>query len=697
MFISCDTECTGLDPYHGSKPYFVTITYEDQSQKYWEWDVDPLNREPVVVQSDLEEIELEFTKADGIIFQNALFDLKMLDTLNYDWGVWPWKRIHETTILAHMIASCQNKDLTTLAMNMLQVDIQHYDDEVELHTSKARRICRTKAFIADHGLWAIAKGGRPDMPSARDRCWKADMWLMRAMLKHAPEYVPDIDQYDSAEDHPWASCLEKYGNADSSVTISVFQHQRRIIEEQGRLGIYKERLKLLPIVYSMKENGVTVSKTRKRVIYKEYAQESDAIRKRCIKVADCPDLVDLPVNGRSNALDKAVFEKLKLPVVSRSKKTGKPSMNKASVEEWKGMLDPHSKAYYFIDNLGKYRQRKTALSYMKGYERYWLSLGGSDEWYVLHPNINICGTITLRCSSNNPNEQNISKKRGFNLRYCFGPSPGRLWASIDYENIELRIPAYESGEPELINLFENPTSPPYYGSVHLLNFSTVYPDRWKTAVGEAGEDGAASWIKAQWADSWYQRCKNGGFAVQYGSVDRGADAWSTADLAFGRQGSQALLKERFSLQEKLNQYWIEQANKTGYVETMPDLEVCPQHGYRIQCSRTKWDRVSPTIPLNYHVQGTACWVMMRAMIKVYKYLEKLNIGKPERDRWWITMQVHDELVVDFPNEPGYQTHVRNIIKLMESCGACINVPLTCSCKIHSESWAEGVSLEKVVQ
>ena len=60
-------------------------------------------------------------------------------------------------------------------------------------------------------------------------------------------------------------------------------------------------------------------------------------------------------------------------------------------------------------------------------------LGACDlsNWRKLHTSLNMCGTDTLRWSSNNPNSQNISKKEGFNLRYAFGPAPGREWWSLD--------------------------------------------------------------------------------------------------------------------------------------------------------------------------------------------------------------------------------------------------------------------------
>src|SRR6185369_18002322 len=97
-------------------------------------------------------------------------------------------------------------------------------------------------------------------------------------------------------------------------------------------------------------------------------------------------------------------------------------------------------------------------------------------------------------------------------------------------------PAYECGEKDLIDLFEREKDPPYYGSEHILNFSIVYEDLWAAAVKEVGLDKAGPYCKKKYAASWYQRCKNGDFAVGYGAVNR-ADGKGTADRAFGRPGS----------------------------------------------------------------------------------------------------------------------------------------------------------------
>lgn len=703
MIVALDTETTGLDPWHGTKPFLITISTDSDKHVIWDWPVNPLDREPSVDHSDLVEIQELINNCDRLVLQNGTFDLKMLETLNqpglWEWEPWPWEKIHDTQFSSHMLASCELRNLTTLTLKYLQIDLKPYETLIKKATEKARRLVRSKAFIEEYGEWAIAKEGRPDMPSASGSVWKADMWLPEALAEFAPSFLPDWEQWkattkkyegDDYLKHPWLTLVSSYANSDSEATLLVHLKQEKLLKSKNLWDIYIERLKLLPIIYNMKESGVTVNGTRKNEIYKSYEIETELIRNKCLTIANSPELKDLPVNGRSKALNTVVFDefKLKSPKLTPS---GNPSMDKEVITHWLKELDPKDKRRHFIKGLSDYRKRKTAISYMDGYERFWTPVKDEEDWYVLHPSLHATGTNTLRWASSNPNEQNISKKEGFNLRYCFGPLPGRKWASLDYENIELRIPAYESKETELIGLFEKPLESPYYGSVHLLNFSTVYPDKWQEAIDKSSLSEAASWIKHNWKGTWYQRCKNGDFAVQYGSVEK-ANGWSTADKAFGRLGCQAKLKERFQKQEKLNQHWIKIANQTGYVSTIPDRDIDPNKGYPLQCSRAGWGGISPTIPLNYHVQGTACWVIFRAMVKVQNYLDNLNDGKPDDLRWNIVMQVHDELVIDFPIRKGYQYHLKNIRGLMESCGTPIGVLLKVSCEIHDDNWSEGRSM-----
>lgn len=279
------------------------------------------------------------------------------------------------------------------------------------------------------------------------------------------------------------------------------------------------------------------------------------------------------------------------------------------------------------------------------------------------------------------------------VRCCFGPAPGWEWWSFDAKNIELRIPAYASEEQDLINLFEKADEPPYYGSTHLLNFATVYPDLWAREAAKVGWDKVGPHCKKEYAATYYQWCKNGGFAIQYNCGER------TADRAFRQPGAFRLLKSRFAKLEKLNQRCLQQANKYGYVETLPDRTVDPQRGYPLLCTRTERGSVLTTVPLSYFVQGTAMWWTMKAMLRVHAQLEAWR--QADGFDAYIAMQVHDELVVAMPRRahPRAATaaasnlgRARVIQQLMAQGGDDIGVPTPVGCEFHDRNWAEGETL-----
>jgi hypothetical protein len=240
--------------------------------------------------------------------------------------------------------------------------------------------------------------------------------------------------------------------------------------------------------------------------------------------------------------------------------------------------------------------------------------------------------------------------------------------------------------------------PPYYGSEHLLNFSTVYPDVWARELKEVGIEQVGPHCKKKYATTLYHRAKCGGFAMGYGAGEVKADA------TFGRPGASRLLKRRFAKKDALNRKWVAFAERHGYVETIPDRSVNPERGYPLFVSRSERGGVVPTTPLNYHIQGTAMWWTHRAMVKCQEQLEEWR--RESRFDGRMVLQVHDELVFDFPKrgDPVAEMNgtalpkssnlwrIRDLQKRMESCGDDIGVPTPVGVEYNRESWAEGTTL-----
>jgi hypothetical protein len=265
----------------------------------------------------------------------------------------------------------------------------------------------------------------------------------------------------------------------------------------------------------------------------------------------------------------------------------------------------------------------------------------------------------------------------------------------------------------MIALFEKPDEPPYYGSNHLLNFHTVYPDIWTRDLGKVCKESCCKGrvtdflligphCKKKYAASWYQYCKNGGFAKQYGGQKAKVDA------TFRVPGAYELLAVRFSKLEKLNQKYIKFAERHGYVETLPSKFIDPDRGYPIMCARSEYGKIEPTKPLNYHVQSSAMEWTGSAMVRCEEQLN--DWGRRVRFDAWIAIQQHDELVFDLPRRgnpledlerekvgdwAGMKSNlprVRVLQKLMEKGGGDIGIPTPVGVEYHQANWGEGITI-----
>jgi DNA polymerase I-like protein with 3'-5' exonuclease and polymerase domains len=685
----------------------------------------------------------------------------------------PWYNIRDTLIAGHLLGSNLDHDLTSMASRYVRKNIKPLEDRLEEACKKARDYTRRRLKT-----WRIASDSLEEMPSATDKSWKLDTWLPRALVNYqwleSPAYQnckklwdkygqdhklpawrtkwpgwkyhpPEVDSEDV---HPWWTVAIEYANMDSQVTVLMWQVMWKLIQEKKLDKIYMVSLQRQRLAYRMESKGVTFSGTRLDQQECEYLEESERAGRICVNIAKgfkVERLVDettgetvvepydlvLPKGAVNNSIRTFCFDVLKLePIRGKKSKTSNPTLDKGALEYYLATLPDRSLQKRFIENLSAKRKRDTALAYISSYRRFAVPLFSQElvmdrvlqkmveDWYVLHPSLNPTGTDTLRWSSQNPNEQNISKKEGFNLRYCFGPAPGREWWSLDAENIELRLPAYEAKEKEMIDLFERPNDPPYFGSNHLLVSHILHKEKFELCLScteckkevhnknsKAKQDECCKCkhskpmidgrvFKKRYGSDLYQWVKNGNFAVQYGAVE----ASGTADRAYHVKGGQRMIQARFKNIKKLNDSMIAFANKHGYVETIPDKTVDPERGYPLLCTRTRWDTVLPTVPLNYHIQGTAMWWMMKAMIRCQAFLDSINTDK-RIDQAYIALQVHDELVFDFPAGTGAEPwkdnydKIQMIRKLMEQGGNDIGIPTPVSCEYHANNWSEGTRVK----
>jgi DNA polymerase-1 len=146
-----------------------------------------------------------------------------------------------------------------------------------------------------------------------------------------------------------------------------------------------------------------------------------------------------------------LFDLWKLPVLEYTKDkngdpTDKPSTNKdvllrLEVEYTTGELEQ------WIAKLRQYREQNKLLT---SYLNSWPGLVGDDR--RLHPRYKPLHVVTGRLSSDQPNIQNVPRKKEF--RSVFGGEPGYTWVKADYSQIELRLAAWLANEPTMLEAYE---------------------------------------------------------------------------------------------------------------------------------------------------------------------------------------------------------------------------------------------------
>lgn len=752
MIISLDTETTGVDLARGAMPFLVTTCDAGGAVRFWEWDVDPLTRQPDVPEEDLEQIGDLIAEAELIYLQNSQFDARALAKIGLEL---PWPKVRDTLIAGHLLATNHPHDLTSMCYEYLGRDIERY----EVSLKEVVRECRDLAR-KHHPNWRIAREGDPDMPSVaasssrdEDKPWKNDLWLPRAYVRWEGEH----DLHWRNPDDRWLTAARDYANADSIHTLALGVEQERLIRERGLWAIYLHRLEVMRVYCEMIRAGFTINgeyTERNIATYEEYVAEAEeelraiaaeyrhdlvlaqgasindnmrdflygAQRIECPRcgatkrikhwngergeAGECPKCLK---GGRRTRPYRQVMkiarqENLNLPVILGAK-TGNASLDGAAMREYLQTLD--GPALDFVRLLADKRKRDTDLMYMRQYRRFWVPIPGAPGHYRIHPNLNPCATDHLRGGSNSPNLQNVSKqedecdecdgeggtcaacggtgKSRLSTRRCFGPEPGYEYWDFDFRSIENRIPPYECGEEKAIEVFENAGEAPYWGSLYYLTASVLYADEfWPLKDYPIDHpDG----FKKRWP-KLYKKAKFFNLAKQYGAGSR------KGDLLSGIKNSYRLVDDEFPRLAALQARYLADAERTGYVETLPDRTVDPTRGYPILAARTDEGRVLSTTPFNYHVSGSACWAKCTAAVRCSAQCAE---WRREGFEAWMCLEVHDSLVFRFRRGRGPEENLpraRVLQRLMEQSGEDFipRIPTPVAAEYVAGNWAEGVAL-----
>jgi len=409
------------------------------------------------------------------------------------------------------------------------------------------------------------------------------------------------------------------------------------LEADGLLDLLDAvELPLAGVLARMQSAGVRVDEDLLGRLSQEYEKELSRIEGEIHQLAGEPFLVSSP-----KQLQRILFEKLKLPVVKKTK-TGY-STDESVLEQ----LAAHHELPQRI--LAHRRLAKLKNTYVDA-----LPPLVNPRTGRIHPTFHQTGAATGRLSCSNPNLQNIPirTEEGVRIREAFVPAEGRVLVSADYSQVELRILAHFSGDESLIDAFARgedihrrtaaevagiapeDVDPEQRARAKAINFGIIYGS---SAFGIAGQLGIAT-----------------------------ADAQETIDTYFRRYGG----VRRF-LDET-----VARAREEGFVRTLlgrrrylPDLRS------RNRALRSAAERMA----VNTVIQGTAADLIKKAMVEVDAALASEGFAGR------LLLQVHDELVLEAPPEEAERLGAR-VAEIMQGVYA-LEVPLVVDVG-QGRSWRE---------
>jgi DNA polymerase I len=419
-----------------------------------------------------------------------------------------------------------------------------------------------------------------------------------------------------------------YAAEDADVTLQLHLAMwPRVAEDEGLKFIYEKiELPTSVVLQKIERNGVLVDAQL-------LATQSNELGKRMLEIEkQAYELAGQPFNLNSpKQICEIFFEKLQLPVVKKTP-SGTPSTDEEVLQK---LAENYPLPKILLDYRGLTKLKSTYTDKLP-------KMVNPDTGRV-HTNYAQAVAVTGRLASNEPNLQNIPIRtaEGRRIREAFIAPPGSVIVSADYSQIELRIMAHISGDENLLRSFAEGED------IHRATAAEIFSTTPLDVTNEQRR---------------YAKVIN--FGLIYGMSAFGL----AGNLGIERSAAQMYIDKYFQRYPAVAQYMADtraQAKARGYVETVFGrrlwlAEINSPNGPRRQAA----ERAAINAPM----QGTAADLIKLSMIAVQGWLES------ERLQSKMVMQVHDELVLEVPQEE--LPHVRAKLPELMAGVAKLKVPLT---------------------
>ena len=417
-----------------------------------------------------------------------------------------------------------------------------------------------------------------------------------------------------------------YACEDSDQTLDVHRVLWPQLEADAKLrGIYELEIASSEALYRIERNGVLIDAPTLAAQSHELGQRILQLETEAYEIAGQPFNLSSP-----KQLGEIFFDKLGMPVVKKTA-TGARSTDEEVLEK---LAEDYPLPAKLLEHRG--------LAKLKGTYTDKLAQLANPRTGRVHTHYAQAVAVTGRLSSNDPNLQNIPIRtpEGRRVREAFVAPPGRVIASADYSQIELRIMAHLSGDASLLSAFQQGLD------VHRATAAEVF----SVPVDQVSSE-----------QRRYAKVIN--FGLIYGMSAFGL----ARNLGIDNTAAKNYITRYFERYPGVKQYMDDTkvlAKKQGYVETVL--------GRRLQMpsiQNAKGALLSglERQAINAPMQGTAADLIKLSMVAVQQALDA------EKRSTLMIMQVHDELVFEVPEDEV--EWVRTEIPRLMAGVADLKVPL----------------------
>lgn len=426
---------------------------------------------------------------------------------------------------------------------------------------------------------------------------------------------------DAARRNPYAPLLPMEAalrHAEAAQLVLMLREKfDKALTDGGLMPLFTEiELPFVKVLAEMEWTGVRINISELATLSQQLTERVTRLEQRCYELAGTTFNISSP-----RQVGDILFERLKID--SSAKKTKKGAYS--TTEE---ILEKYRHSHEIVDLILKIRGlNKLLATYINALPELINPATGK-----IHTTYNQTVTATGRISSTNPNLQNIPIRTddGREIRRAFIPDEGDLFMSADYSQIELRLMADMSGDPDMIEAFREGAD------IHRATAAKIY----KEPLAEV-------------TDRQRRNAKTANFGIIYG-----ISAFGLAErLDIPRAEARMLIDGYFSTYPRVKGYIEESiagARERGYVTTvMGRKRFLPDINSRNAVVRSYAERNAVNAPL----QGSAADIIKKAMIDIYREMTERGM----RSR--MIMQVHDELIFNVvPEElPALQELVARLM------------------------------------